>query len=243
MNAGRGRAVLGGLGARRLVRHASSSAMPSRVKIYEVGARDGLQNEPVRLTPSERIDFCHKLARTGVWAVEAAAFVNPKLVPQMDRASDVLSGLNRLPNVAYPALTPNLKGFEDACHAGATTVAVMTAASETFSRNNTNSTIAQSMERAVAIAAEANARGVAVRGYMSTCLGCPFEGEVPPGLVGEMARELYAAGCYEVVVSDTIGVGTPGGISRVLAQVMKHVPASHIALHCERREETREAQP
>jgi len=211
-----------------------STLLPRKVQIYEVGARDGLQNEPTVLSPRQRIAFIERLSQTGVAAVEAAAFVNPKRVPQMGGAAEVMSGVPLdTPGVAYPVLVPNLKGFEAACASGATRVAVMAAASETFSRNNVNSSIAQATERALEIAAEAAPRGVAVRGYLSCALGCPFEGAVPPELVASLALELYNGGCYEVAISDTIGTGTPGSMARVLQLTLAAgVPVERLAVHC-----------
>ena len=152
----------------------------------------------------------------------------------MDGAAEVMSGVPRdTPGVSYPVLVPNMKGFEAAHASGATTVAVMAAASETFSLNNVNSSIKGATERALAIAAAANPRGVAVRGYLSCALGCPFEGAVPPELVASIAHDLYTGGCYEVVISDTIGTGTPGSMARVLELTMQAgVPVEHIAVHC-----------
>ena len=152
----------------------------------------------------------------------------------MGGAAEVMSGVPLdTPGVAYPVLVPNLKGFEAACASGATRVAVMAAASETFSRNNVNSSIAQATERALEVAAEAAPRGVAVRGYLSCALGCPFEGAVPPELVASLALELYNGGCYEVAISDTIGTGTPGSMARVLQLTLAAgVPVERLAVHC-----------
>jgi hypothetical protein len=159
----------------------ASSLLPQRVRVYEVGARDGLQNEPTRLDPATRVAFVELLSRTGAASVEAAAFVSPKAVPQMDGAAAVMSGVSRHAGVDYPVLVPNMKGFEAAVASGATSVALMTAASETFSKRNVKASVAGSMDRALEVAAAAKARGMGVRGYISCCLGCPFEGEVEAG--------------------------------------------------------------
>lgn len=215
-----------------------STALPRRVQIYEVGARDGLQNEPTSLDVATRAAFVGRLSQTGVAAVEAAAFVSPKAVPQMYGGADVMKAVlsgsvnAREHGVDYPVLVPNLRGFESAVASGARSVAVMTAASDTFSRNNVNSTIAQAKDRALAIAAEGHKRGIAVRGYLSCALGCPFEGDVAPAVVAEIAKALYEGGCYEIVISDTIGTGTPGGMHSVLQHVLPHVPIENLAVHC-----------
>lgn len=209
----------------------ASSLLPRRVAIYEVGARDGLQNESIRLTPAQRVAFVDQLSRTGVTSVEAAAFVNPKRVPQMDGAAAVVQGIQRAPGVAYPVLVPNLQGLSAAMEAGAESIAVMTAASETFSQSNVNSSIEQSMRRALEVTAAARERGIGVRAYISTCLGCPFEGPVSPELVAALASELHVSGCDEVVISDTIGIGTPGSMARVLTLTAARVPVERLAVH------------
>ena len=217
--------------ARRLFASAAGLPPVSRVKIYEVGARDGLQNEPALLSPQKRIELCERLSRTGVSAVEIAAFVNPKLVPQMEGASEIVQSIHA-PGVDLPVLIPNLRGYHAAIAAGAQSVAVMTAASDTFSRNNIRMSVQQSTETALAIVAEAKSSGIATRGYISCCLGCPFEGEVPPSAVAEIAKTLYDGGCDEIVISDTIGTGSPGSMRAVLALTLPHVPVEAIAVHC-----------
>ena len=210
----------------------SASAVPKRVTIYEVGARDGLQNEPTILTPAERTVFVDLLSRTGVSKVEAASFVHPKLVPQMADGAEIMAGIQQVDGVAYPVLVPNLRGFSDAVAAGARTVAVMTAASETFSQQNTQSSMKQQLERATAVVAAATQRGIPARGYISCALGCPFEGSVAPSAVAPLARALHEAGCYEVVISDTIGTGTAGSMADVLRAVLVDVPVESVAVHC-----------
>lgn len=210
----------------------ASSLLPQRVRVYEVGARDGLQNEPTRLDPATRVAFVELLSRTGAASVEAAAFVSPKAVPQMDGAAAVMSGVSRHAGVDYPVLVPNMKGFEAAVASGATSVALMTAASETFSKRNVKASVAGSMDRALEVAAAAKARGMGVRGYISCCLGCPFEGEVEAELVADLSKALYEGGCDEIAISDTIGTGTPGSMSRVLHATLRHVPVEALAVHC-----------
>lgn len=218
----------------------SALGMPSvkRVRIYEVGARDGLQNEPTILPPETRIDLCRKLSRTGAAAVETAAFVNPKLVPQMSGAADIVQALadasqqQHMGKGCLPVLVPNLRGYHAATTAGAQSFAVMTAASETFSQNNIRMSVQQSTEMALSIVAEAKRHGQATRGYVSTALGCPFEGPVSPRAVADLSRQLYEGGCDEIVIADTIGTGTPGSMAAVLALTLAHVPAADIAVHC-----------
>jgi len=173
------------------------------------------------------------LSHTGVSSVEAASFVSPKLVPQMAGGTEVMSSIcDEAPGVDFPVLVPNLRGFDDAVKAGAHTVAVMTAASETFSEKNVNSTLQQQIERANAIIAEASRQGLSSRGYISCSLGCPFEGPIAPTAVASIARALYEAGCEEIVLSDTIGTGTPGDMSALLAETLPHVPVENLAVHC-----------
>lgn len=221
-----------------LVHHRSLSTVPRRVTIHEVGARDGLQNEPMLLSAEARTEFVRALALTGLPRVEAASFVHPKLVPQMADAADVLRGSATYAagasqgDVSFPVLVPNRKGFDDAVAAGARSVALMTAASETFSARNVNSTILEQVERAVVLTAEAEVRQLTSRTYISCALGCPFEGAISPHAVAKIAHELHAAGCREVVLSDTIGTGTPGSMATLLKAVLPLVPAEHLAVHC-----------
>jgi hydroxymethylglutaryl-CoA lyase len=220
--------------ARTMAGAAIIPAMPRSVRIYEVGARDGLQNEPTILPTKTRIELCNKLAQTGAAAIETTAFVNPKLVPQMSDASEIVRAVQSPPGtgLTLPVLIPNMRGYHNAVEAGVKSVAVMTAASETFSQNNIRMSVAQSCETAVAILKEAKANGVATRGYISCCLGCPFEGDVDYSVVASIAKRLYDAGCDEIVISDTIGTGTPGSMATVLDLTLRHVPVSAIAVHC-----------
>lgn len=206
-------------------------SLPSRVKIVEVGPRDGLQNEPEILSPELKIELIERLAACGLPVVEATSFVSPKWVPQMADAGRVLKGIKKKQGVRYPVLTPNLKGYEAARKAGAEDVAVFTAASETFQRKNANSSIAESFERFAPLFAAAKRDGVRVRGYVSCVLGCPYEGEIAPDKVAEVAGRLYAMGCEEVSLGDTIGVGTPARAKAVFERVAEEVPIERLAAH------------
>ena len=205
--------------------------LPKRVRIVEVGPRDGLQNEPQSVATAVKVELIERLADAGLPAVEATAFVSPKWVPQMADHSEVLKTLRRKPGVSYPVLVPNMKGFEAAVAAGAEEIAVFGAASETFSRKNINASIAESLERFAPVAAAARAKGIRVRGYVSCVVGCPYEGAVKPEAVAEVAKRLDAMGCYEISLGDTIGVGTPGKVKRMLETVARAVPVERLAVH------------
>ena len=204
---------------------------PTRVKIVEMGPRDGLQNEAKTVPLDAKIELIERLADAGLPAVEAGAFVSPKWVPQMADSAEVLQRIRRKPGVAYPVLVPNLKGLESAIAAGAREVAVFGAASESFSQKNINCSIAESLERFAPVCAEALSKGLAVRGYVSCVLGCPYEGAVAPAKVAEVAERLIDLGCYEVSLGDTIGVGTPVQARTMLATVAESVPVEKLALH------------
>jgi hydroxymethylglutaryl-CoA lyase len=201
------------------------------VRIVEVGPRDGLQNEPGEVPTAVKLELIERLADAGLPAVEATAFVSPKWVPQMADHTEVLERIRRKPGVSYPVLTPNLKGFEAARAAGATEVAVFGAASETFSKKNINCSIAESLERFAPIAKSAKQYGIRVRGYVSCVLGCPYEGEVKPERVADVAAALHEMGCYEVSLGDTIGVGTPGRTRAMIEACAKRVPVDRLAGH------------
>ena len=203
----------------------------TRVRIVEVGPRDGLQNEPGELPTEIKLELIERLADTGLPAVEATAFVSPKWIPQMADHTEVLERLRRKPGVDYPVLTPNLKGFEAARAAGAEEVAVFAAASEAFSKKNTNCSIAESLERFSPILKESKNSKIRVRGYVSCVLGCPYEGDVPPARVAEVAGALYDMGCYEVSLGDTIGVGTPGKTKAMVEACARRVPVAKLAGH------------
>ncbi|MEO8305256.1 MAG: hydroxymethylglutaryl-CoA lyase [Betaproteobacteria bacterium] len=205
--------------------------LPSRVRLVEVGPRDGLQNEKATVPTDVKVALIDRLTDAGFPAIEATAFVSAKWVPQMADAAFVMAGIRRKPGVRYPVLTPNIKGFEAALEAGADEVAVFVAASETFSRKNTNCSIAESLERARPIFDAAAASGVRVRGYLSCVLGCPYEGAVDPAKVAEIAAALHAMGSYEVAIADTIGVGTAGKTASLIARVAQRMPVRALACH------------
>src|SRR5882672_11562523 len=205
--------------------------LPRKVRIVDVGPRDGLQNEPKSVPASVEIELIERLQDAGVPAVEATAFVSPKWVPQMADHAEVLAGIRKRPGVAYPVLVPNMKGFEAAHAAGAAEIAVFGAATETFSRKNINCSIGESLERFAPVVAAAKARGIRVRGYISVVAGCPYEGEVRPAAVASLAGELYGMGCYEVSLGDTIGVGTPKKIRAVIEAVGRKVPMAKFGGH------------
>ena len=206
-------------------------SLPRRVRIVDVGPRDGLQNEARSVPTAVKIELISRLAEAGLPAVEATAFVSPKWVPQMADHAQVMAGIRKKPGVAYPVLVPNMKGFEAARAAGAMEIAVFGAASETFSRKNINCSIAESLERFAPVVKAARASGMSVRGYISCALGCPYEGEVKPRAVAALAEKLYAMGCYEISLGDTIGVGTPGKTRAMIEAVAKKVPTAKLAGH------------
>jgi hydroxymethylglutaryl-CoA lyase len=205
--------------------------MADKVRIVEVGPRDGLQNEKQTVPTETKIALIGMLADAGLRTIEATAFVSPKWVPQMADHAEVMRALPRREGVSYPVLVPNLKGFEAALAAGATEVAVFAAASETFSQKNINCTIAESLDRFAPVFAAARAAGVRVRGYVSCVLGCPYEGAVDPERVADVAGKLLAAGCYEISLGDTIGVGTPNRTKELIQRVSQRVPAASLAGH------------
>lgn len=205
--------------------------MSERVEIFEVGPRDGLQNEARRIPVTEKIALVDCLGRAGFRRIECASFVSPKWVPQMADSGEVLAGISRVPGVSYAALTPNMKGFEAAMAAGADEVAIFGSASEGFSRANINASIAESLERFRPVAEAATARGVPVRGYVSCVVECPYDGAVAPEEVARVAGALREMGCYEISLGDTIGRGTPGAVDAMLAAVLGAVPAARLAGH------------
>jgi hydroxymethylglutaryl-CoA lyase len=207
------------------------AGLPKKVRIVEVGPRDGLQNEKMAVPTQVKLELIGRLADAGLPAVEATAFVSPKWIPQMADHTEVLEGIKRKPGMSYPVLTPNLKGFEAARAAGATEVAVFGAASESFSRKNINCTIAESIERFRPVTDAAREAGIKVRGYISCVLGCPYEGEIAPAKVAEVARALHDMGCYEISLGDTIGVGTPGKTKAMIEACAREVPIERLAGH------------
>jgi hydroxymethylglutaryl-CoA lyase len=206
-------------------------SVPDFVKVVEVGPRDGLQNESREVPTAVKLELIERLADAGLQSVEATAFVSPKWVPQMADHTEVLERIRRKPGVSYPVLTPNLKGFEAARAAGAAEVAIFGAASEAFSRRNINCSIAESLDRFRPVAEAATKANVKVRGYVSCVLGCPYEGDVAPQRVADVAGALYDMGCYEVSLGDTIGVGTPGKTKAMLEACARLVPMERLAGH------------
>lgn len=206
-------------------------SLPQRVRLVEVGPRDGLQNEAAPVSVSDKLHLVHALAEAGVSYIEAGSFVSPKWVPQMSGSAELFAGLQRKPGVTYAALTPNLRGFEDALAAGVREVAVFAAASEAFSQRNINCSINESLDRFLPVMEAARLHGITVRGYVSCVLGCPYEGTVAPKQVAAVANELYAMGCYEVSLGDTIGTGTPGATRTLFDVVAGQIPRGKLAGH------------
>ena len=205
--------------------------LPKFVRMVEVGPRDGLQNEKSMVPTAVKVELVNRLSDAGLSVVEAASFVSPKWVPQMGDSAEVLAGIARKPGVRYAALTPNVKGLEGALAAKADEVAVFGAASESFSQKNINCSIAESLDRFAPVMEQAKAAGVPVRGYVSCVLGCPYEGEIAPKAVADVAERLFAMGCYEVSLGDTIGTGTPTKAQLMIAAVAERVPVEKIAVH------------
>ncbi|WP_342245788.1 hydroxymethylglutaryl-CoA lyase [Pseudomonas sp. OTU5201] len=205
--------------------------IPSKVRLVEVGPRDGLQNEKQPISVADKVRLVDDLTAAGLGYVEVGSFVSPKWVPQMAGSAEVFAQIQRKAGVTYAALAPNLKGFEAAVEAGVKEVAVFAAASESFSQKNINCSIAESLERFVPVMDAAKAHGISVRGYVSCVLGCPYDGEVPAEQVASVAAELYAMGCYEVSLGDTIGTGTAGATRHLFNVVGTRVPRDRLAGH------------
>jgi hydroxymethylglutaryl-CoA lyase len=201
------------------------------VRIVEVGARDGLQNEKTLLPADVKIALIDRLSSTGLSVVEATSFVSPKWVPQLADAAQVYAGIRKVPGVTYPVLVPNEQGYERARAVGVTEIAVFTAASEAFNQKNINASIDESIDRFRPVLARAREDGVSVRGYVSTVLGCPYQGEVPLADVVRVARALHELGCHEISLGDTIGVGTPAKARAMLRAVAAEVPMQALAVH------------
>lgn len=205
--------------------------LPTAVRMFEVGPRDGLQNEPVTITTETKIKLIDILSETGLSTIEVGSFVSAKRVPQMADTAGVLKGIKQKPGISYPVLTPNLKGFEHAVEAGAREVAIFGAATESFSQANINCSIEQSLERFTNVCEAARKSDIRVRGYVSCVLGCPYEGEVEAKKVAEVAQKIFALGCYEISLGDTIGVGTPGKVETMLNAVAEHIPIDKLSVH------------
>jgi hydroxymethylglutaryl-CoA lyase len=205
--------------------------VPAAVTIVEVGPRDGLQNERAAIATADKIAFIDRLSGAGHQVIEVSAFVSPKWVPQMADAAEVFAGITRRPGVRYTALVPNRQGLERALAAGASEVAIFAAASETFSRKNINQSIDESLTTYTAVCADAKAAGIAVRGYLSTCFVCPFEGPIDPDRVADISARLLEMGVYQVAISDTIGAATPGDVLRVLEAAERNLRVIDLSLH------------
>ena len=205
--------------------------LPSKVKIVEVGPRDGLQNEKQVVPTAIKVELIDRLAAAGLGVIEATSFVSPKWVPQMADNSAVMAGITRQPATVYTALTPNLQGFDAAVQAGVAEVAIFGAASEAFSRKNINCSIAESLKRFEPVIAAASALEIPVRGYVSCVVGCPYEGAIAPAQAASVAKTLYEMGCYEVSLGDTIGVGNPLSVQRMIEACARVVPIAKLAGH------------
>ncbi|MEY8801170.1 hydroxymethylglutaryl-CoA lyase [Leisingera sp. XS_AS12] len=205
--------------------------MAEHVEIFEVGPRDGLQNEKREIPVTEKVALTDCLSRAGFRRIEVASFVSPKWVPQMAGSAEVLAGITRAPGVRYAALTPNMRGYEDAVAAKADEIAVFASASEGFSKANINASIEESIARFLPILEAAKQTGLPVRGYVSCVTDCPYDGAVQPGQVAKVAARLFELGCYEVSLGDTIGQGTPESITAMLQAVTAEVPAGKLAGH------------
>lgn len=205
--------------------------LPERVRIVEVGPRDGLQNEQGRVRAEDKVALVDALVAAGLEHVEVGSFVSPRWVPQMADSAAVFAAIARAPGVTYAALTPNLQGFEAAIAAGASEVAVFAAASESFSQRNINCSIAQSLQRFEPVLAAAVAHGIKVRGYVSCVLGCPYEGDIAPERVRDVGDAMLQMGCYELSLGDTLGIGTPGAARRLIDTVAQRVPRGQLAGH------------
>ncbi len=206
-------------------------SLPKHVRLFEVGPRDGLQNEAAPVATGTRVALVEKLADAGIKAIESGSFVSPKWVPQMAGSEAVFGTIRRLPGVTYSALTPNMRGLERAIAAGVSEVAVFIAATEAFSQKNTNCSITEGIERSAQLTEAALAQGLAVRGYISVVAGCPYQGDVPAANLAPLAKALLAMGCYEVSLGDSIGVATPGHIKNIIQAVASAVPVDKLAMH------------
>lgn len=206
-------------------------SIPSKVKIYEVGPRDGLQNEKQEIPTDIKIELINRLSTTGLKHIEATSFVSPKAIPQLGDAAQVMAQINRKDGVTYPVLVPNMRGMESAIEANVKEIAIFTAASESFTKRNINASIDESFERFTPVIDAAKLKGIKIRGYVSCVLGCPYEGYIAPEKVAEVSKRLLDNGCYEISLGDTIGVGTPNTTLDMLGEVLNVVPTEQIALH------------
>jgi hydroxymethylglutaryl-CoA lyase len=205
--------------------------LPNRVKMVEVGPRDGLQNEARPVAVAVKVGLIDRLTETGLSVIESGSFVSPKWVPQMASTDEVMAAITRRPGVSYPVLAPNMQGLEAALAAGVDEVAVFAAASESFSKKNINCTIAESLDRFAPVVERARAEGLRVRGYVSCVLGCPYEGAIAPAAVVDVAAKLARMGCYEISLGDTVGVGTPAQAQAMVEAVAARLPVEMLAAH------------
>jgi len=206
------------------------SALPSKVKIVEVGPRDGLQNE-VAVSTDDKVELINRLSASGLTYIESGSYVSPKWVPQMADTADIFARIDQRQGITYAALTPNVRGLEGAIKSGVKEVAVFAAASESFSQKNINCSISESIERFKPLMAQAKETGIVVRGYVSCVLGCPYEGDIAPQKVAQVAKMLEQCGCYEISLGDTIGVGTPEQVKTMLNVVSEQVSIDKLAVH------------
>lgn len=205
--------------------------LPKFVKMVEVGPRDGLQNEPKIVPTAIKIEFINQLSQTGLHVIETTSFVSAKWIPQLSDNVQVFTGIKQIPTIAYPALVPNMRGFEAALTAGVKEIAIFGAASETFSQKNINCSISESIQRFSEVISAAKKHNIKVRGYVSCVLGCPYEGEIKPSAVAKVATHLFELGCYEISLGDTIGVGTPLKAQQMIDEVTKKIPPQFLAAH------------
>ncbi|MEW6994491.1 hydroxymethylglutaryl-CoA lyase [Colwelliaceae bacterium MEBiC 14330] len=205
--------------------------LPSKVKIVEVGPRDGLQNESLPISAADKVALIEQLSDAGISYIESGSFVSPKWVPQMATSAEVFQSVKRRAGVTYAALTPNMKGYQAAISANVDEVAIFAAASESFSQKNINCSIEESIARFEPIIIDAKKNNIKVRGYVSCVVGCPYEGDIAPEKVALVTEKLIAMGCYEVSLGDTIGVGTPDSVTKMLQAVSARVPSAHLAVH------------
>jgi hydroxymethylglutaryl-CoA lyase len=205
--------------------------LPCKVKIVEVGPRDGLQNESQVIPTAIKIELINRLSHTGLTTIEATSFVSPRWIPQMADHMDVYCGIEKVPGIEYPVLVPNLTGLNDALKVGVKEIAVFGAASETFSKKNINCSVEESLKRFAEVIHVAKQQHIKIRGYISCVLGCPYEGEIKPQAVTYVAEKLFNMGCYEISLGDTIGVGTPGKAVELIKAVSQKVPISQLAVH------------
>lgn len=206
-------------------------SLPKSVRIVEVGPRDGLQNEKRPIDAATKVSLIEKLTDAGIRYIEAGSFVNPKWVPQMAGSEEVFQNVKRVEGTTYAALTPNLQGYLRAVEVNANEVAIFAAASEAFSKKNINCSIAESIDRFTPVMEAARAADIPVRGYVSCVVGCPYEGQIDPARVASVAQMCMEMGCYEVSLGDTIGVGTPASITKMLSTVERVVPVDKLAVH------------